>query len=141
MATDTLYTMIVAILVAIGMQVYSITKIQSLIRNTKGTIRSRHDLIAVKEVINLNMQMAVIYIILYVIFFIFAAKLFIGGRIFEAIAMLFVFGIITLPVGLVGKSYENKVKSMRVESDDKEIAQIFERYLIQWKQARWKLPD
>ncbi len=141
MATDTLYIMIVAILVAIGMQVYSITKIQSLIRNTKGIIRSRHDLIAVKEVINLNMQMAVIYIILYVIFFIFAAKLFIGGRIFEAIAMLFVFGIITLPVGLVGKSYENKVKSMRVESDDKEIAQIFERYLIQWKQARWKLPD
>ncbi len=141
MATDTLYIMIVAILVAIGMQVYSITKIQSLIRNTKGIIRSRHDLIAVKEVINLNMQMAVIYIILYVIFFYFAARLFIGGRTIEAIAMILIFGIVTLPVGLVGKSFENKVKSMSVESDDKETAQIFERYLIQWKQARWKLPD
>jgi len=141
MAQDTLYIMIFAILVAIGMQAYSITKIQSLIRSTKGVIRSRHDLIAVKEVINLNMQMAVIYIILYIIYFIIVARIFIGGRLFEAIAMLFVFGIITLPVGLIGKSFENKIKSMRVESDDKEIMQIFKRYLVQWKQAHWKLPD
>ena len=141
MDQTSLYILIVAILVAVGMQGYSITKIETLIRRTKGIIRYRPDLAEVKEVINLNMKMAVVYIVLFVIFFIIIARIFIGGRPFQAITILFLFGIITLPIGLIGKHFENKIRSMRIESDDKEIATTFERYLVQWKEARWKLPD
>ncbi|MEO0107176.1 MAG: hypothetical protein ABIL46_07605 [candidate division WOR-3 bacterium] len=85
-------------------------------------------------------MLAVVYIILYVVFFILIVLMFAGGWVSQAILTMFLFGIINLPVGLIGKHYENKIKSLRIESDDKEVGRIFETYLVQWKQARWKMP-
>ncbi len=133
--------LITAVAVAAGMQVYSIVKIESLVRRTNGIIRFRPDLMAVKEVININMKMAIVYIVLYVLFFIIVARIFISGQMFQAITILFLFGIITLPLGLVGKHFENKIKTMKVEAEDPEIAKTFERYLVQWRQPRWQLSD
>ncbi|MEO0205925.1 MAG: hypothetical protein ABIL22_04540 [candidate division WOR-3 bacterium] len=136
-----LVILVVAILLSVGMQAYSVNRIVTFIRNRRGVIRSRIDLAELKEVINLNMKLAVVYIVLYVVFFILIVLMFVGGWASQAILIMFLFGIITLPVGLIGKHYENKIKSLRIESDDKEIERIFDTYLVQWKQARWKLPD
>lgn len=136
-----LFILIIAILAAVGMQGYSVAKIEAFIRRTKGIIRYRPDLIEVKEIINLNMKMAIIYIVLFIIFFIIVARIFSGGRPFQAITVLFLFSIITLPLGLIGKHFENKIKSIKIETDDQEIAKTFERYLVMWKEAKWKLPD
>ncbi len=127
--------------IAIGFQGFSIYKIESLIRRTNGKIRSRMDLNEVKAVININMMMAVVYIALFVLLIIILFFRFIGGQPFQAIGVLFLFGIITLPVGLIGKGFEKKIHSMEVESTDPELKQKFERYLVQWKEARFRLPD
>jgi hypothetical protein len=54
---------------------------------------------------------------------------------------LFIFGIVTLPVGLIGKKYEKRIKTMQVQADDPEIAVKFQQYLKQWNEARFQLPD
>ncbi|MEO0124348.1 MAG: hypothetical protein ABIL69_10155 [candidate division WOR-3 bacterium] len=137
-----LIILVVAILISVGMHLYSVNKITAFVRNKKGVIRSRIDLSELKEVINTNMKLAVVYIIFYIAFFIITALFADTGWFYQAILTWFLFGIITLPVGLIGKHYENKIKSLRIESDDdKEVARIFETYLVQWKEARWKLPD
>jgi len=55
--------------------------------------------------------------------------------------ILFLFGIITLPVGFIGKRFENKIKTMEVESTDPQIKERFERYLKQWNKPHLQLPD
>lgn len=135
------YVLFFGILVAIGMQVYSIMKIQGLYRQIKGVIQSRQDLGAVKEVINLNMKLAIFYFVLAGIIMLMVIILIVNGMPGRGFTMLFIFGIVTLPAGLIGKHFEKKIKSLSVESSDKEIAKTYERYLIQWKEARFKLPD
>jgi hypothetical protein len=140
-AEISLYVLIVSLLLAIGMQVYSILKIQEVYRKTKGVIRYKHDLLAVKEVINLNMKLAVLYLGLFGLLIIAVVVHFIQGMALQGIAILFIFGIITLPVGFIGKYFENKIRSMNVQADDQNISDTFQRYLVQWKQARFTLPD
>ncbi|KPJ71145.1 hypothetical protein AMJ52_09000 [candidate division TA06 bacterium DG_78] len=82
------------------------------------------------------MKLAVLYLILFGLLIIAVVMYFV-----QDITILFIFGIITLPVGLIGKYFENKIKSMDVRADDPNIAETFQRYLVQWKQARFKLPD
>jgi len=130
-----------SILVAGGMQGYNIYRIEEFMRRTKGVIRFRPDLENVKEIINLNMRMAVVYIVLYVIFFIVIALMFFGGKMGQAVIIMFFFGIITLPFGLIGKSFEKKVKNLKIESNDPGIAETYQRWLVQWKEARFQLPD
>jgi len=141
MAEFSIYIFFIALFTAIGLQVYSIVKIEEVYQKTKGVIRFRHDLLAVRDVINLNMGFAVLYLIMFGLFFIFIVIIFINGMVLRAIIMLFLFGVITLPVGLLGKHYEKKIKSMEVQSNDPEIANTFRRYLIQWKEPRLKLQD
>jgi hypothetical protein len=96
----------------------------------------------VKAAINLSMKLAVIYILLFVLFvFVLIISVARGGSLGEAAFSLFVFGIITLPVGLIGKTYEKKVKTLQVQADDPQIAEKFQLYLKQWNEPRWKLPD
>jgi sulfite exporter TauE/SafE len=130
------------ILIAIGMQVYSNRKSVQVYEQTRGVIKSRPDLLAVKAAINLSMKLAVIYILLFVLFvFVLIISVARGGSLGEAAFSLFVFGIITLPVGLIGKTYEKKVKTLQVQADDPQIAEKFQLYLKQWNEPRWKLPD
>jgi hypothetical protein len=140
-AEISLYVLIISLLLAIGMQVYSILKIQEVYRKTKGVIQYNHDLLAVRQVINLNMKLAVLYLILFGLLIIAVVIHVIQNMALQGIAILFIFGIITLPVGFIGKHFENKIRSMDVRADDQNIAEIFQRYLTQWKQARFTLPD
>jgi hypothetical protein len=64
-----------------------------------------------------------------------------GGSLGQAALCLFVFGIVTLPVGLIGKSYDKKIKTLRVEAGDQQIAEKFQEYLKQWNEARFHLSD
>jgi glucan phosphoethanolaminetransferase (alkaline phosphatase superfamily) len=133
--------LIVSLTAAISMQVYSILKIQEVYRKTKGLIQHHHDLLEIKEVINLDMQLAVLYLVLFGLLIVAVVLHFMQGMAVQGIAILFIFGIITLPVGLFGKHFENKIKSMEVKSDDPKITETFQRYLVQWKQARFTLSD
>lgn len=130
------------IIIAVGMQIISIRKIEEVYKKTKGVIRTRQDLLTVKEPINLSMKLAIFYIGLFILFIIILAVSFIQGTpLSHVVLSLFVFGIITLPFGLIGKQYEKKVKSMQVQSDDPEIEKKFEQYLVQWNEPRFSLPD
>lgn len=137
-----IYYLIGFILIAIGMQVYSNRKNAQVYEQTRGVIKSRLDLLAVKAAINLSMKLAVIYILLFVLFiFVLVVSVARGGSLAEAAFSLFIFGIVTLPVGLIGKTYEKKVKTLQVQADDPQIAEKFQLYLKQWNEPRWKLPD
>lgn len=140
-ATMLLYILIITFVACIGLQIYSISKIQILLRETKTVIRCRRDLLAVKDVINLNMKLAILYIVLFIGVFIIAVHLFVTNSPLSGAAILFIFGTITLPFGLIGKHFENKIKSMEIQSSEPDIEETFKRYLVQWKQARFKLPD
>ena len=136
------YVLIIFIAVAVWMQIKSNRKNAAVYEKTGGVLRSRQDLLAVKQAINLSMKMAVIYIVMFILFVIllgiFVAR---GASFGQAALCLFVFGIVTLPIGLIGRVYEKRIKMMRVESGDPEIAEKFQQYLKQWNEARFGLPD
>ncbi len=96
---------------------------------------------AVKDAINLSMKLAVVYIGMFVLFIVLLA-LFVarGTSLGHAALSLFIFGIITLPVGLIGKRFEKKIKTMQVQANP-EIAEEFKQYLKQWNEVRFKLPE
>jgi hypothetical protein len=124
------------------MQIKSNRANAAVYAKTGGVLRSRQALLAVKQAINLSMKMAVIYIVMFILFVlllgIFVAR---GVSIGQAALCLFIFGIVTLPVGLIGRGYEKRIKTMRVETGDPEIAEKFQQYLKQWNEARFGLPD
>lgn len=134
--------LLIFILVAFGMQIYSNRKNAGVYEQTRGVVRSRQDLLAVKEAINLSMKLAVVYIGLFILFvLLMGLSVARGGSLGQAALCLFIFGVVTLPVGLIGKSYEKKVKSLQIEADDPEIAEKFQQYLRQWNEARFGLSD
>ena len=63
-----IYVTVLFVIVAVGMQVSSIRKSEHIHKKTSGIIRTRQDLLSVKEVINLNMKLAVFYIAMFVLF-------------------------------------------------------------------------
>jgi hypothetical protein len=125
----------VFILIAAVMQIYSNQKNAEVYRQTRGVIKSRHDLLAVKAAINLSMKLAVVYILLM------GLSVARGGSLGQAALCLFIFGIVTLPVGLIGKRYEKKIKTMQVEAEDPEIEKKFQQYLKRWNEPRFGLSD
>jgi ABC-type Fe3+ transport system permease subunit len=134
--------LVIFIIVALGMQIYSNRKNALVYSQTRGVIKSRQDLQMVKNAISLSMKLAVIYILLFVLFILLmglsAAR---GGSLGRAALCLFIFGVVTLPIGLIGKSYEKKIKTLRVEGDDPQVAEKFQQYLKQWNEARFGLSD
>jgi len=134
--------LLIFILVAFGMQIHSNRKNAGVYEQTRGVVRSRQDLLAVKEAINLSMKLAVIYIVLFVVFILLMGlSVARGGSLGQAALCLFIFGIVTLPAGLIGKSYEKKIKTMQVETDDPDIVEKFQQYLKQWNEPRFGLSD
>lgn len=133
---------LIFIIIAVGMQVASIRKSDGACKKTDGVIRTRQDLLSVKEAINLNMKLAIFYIAMFVLFIIILViGYFSGTPLVQIIISLFSFGVITLIVGLIGKTYEKKIKTMEVQSDDPEIRRKYQQYLVQWKEPRVQLPD
>jgi hypothetical protein len=108
----------------------------------KGAVRSRQDLAVVRELISLSMRLAVWYIALYGLFVAALACLaWRGMPLFRSVACLFWFGVITLPLGLIGKKFENRVRELPVDSADPAVGETFRRWLVQWKEPRYRLPD
>jgi cyanate permease len=136
------FVLIIFIAVAVWMQIKSNRKNTEVYEKTRGVIKSRQDLLAVKDAINLSLKLAVVYIGMFVLFIVLLA-LFVarGTSLGHAALSLFIFGIVTLPVGLIGKKYEKRIKTMQVQADDPEIAVKFQQYLKQWNEARFQLPD
>jgi hypothetical protein len=132
----------VVIVIAGLMHFYNTSKTKELLKRTGGIIRSRNDLLLVKEIINISMQLAIYYIALSIMFVAVLGFLVIKGySFFSAIGQLFIFGIVTLPMGLIGKHFEDKVRQMEIQSSDPLLQDTYNRYLIQWKEPRFKLPD
>jgi len=132
----------IAIALAALMHLYNIVKAKELIKRTGGVIRSNSDLLMVKEAINLSMQLAIYYIAMSIILLAALAYFVINGlSFFTAMGQLFIFGIVTLPMGLIGKHFEDKVRQMEVQSSDTLLQDSYNRYLVQWKEPRFKLPD
>lgn len=124
------------------MHVLSMRKNIEVYDRIHGVIRSRQDLVLLKQAINLNMQLAMLYIGLFIAFIIVLVVMVLSGRSFmTAVLMLFIAGVVTLPLGLIGKKYENKIKSLKIEGEDPELARIFTAYLKQWNEPRFRLPD
>ncbi len=130
------------IVIAALMQFYNIVKTRGLMQQTKGIIRSNSDLHLVKEVINVSMQLAIYYIAMSILFLAVLAYFVISGlSFFTAIGQLFIFGIVTLPMGLIGKHFEDKVRKLEIQPPDPGLQETYQRYLIQWTEPRFKLPD
>lgn len=134
--------LVIFILIALGMQMYSNRKNALVYSQTRGVIKSRQDLQMVKKAISLSMKLAVIYILLFVLFILLMGlSVARGGSLGQAALCLFIFGIVTLPLGLIGKSYEKRIKTLQVEADDPQIKEKFRQYLKQWNEARFGLSD
>lgn len=131
----------IAVLIAIIFHAYNIAKIKTVIQKTNGTINSLNDLHLVKEAINLSMKLAVYYIIFFILLIVILAVLVLNRMLGQAALILFLFGIITLTVGLIGRRYENKIRKMEVKSDDPKLKETFERYIKQWAEPRLQLPE
>lgn len=130
------------IAIAVVMQVASVRKIEEASRISRGAIRSRRDLLLVRAAINLSMRLAIVYIGLFVVFIVVLALSVLGGKsVALALLSLFIFGVVTLPIGLVGKKYEKKIRTMGVESDDPQLRERFESYLAQWDKPKIQLSD
>jgi hypothetical protein len=135
--------LVVSLVVAFSFQGYSIWRISLLADRLQGRIRTREDLQMIKEVINLNMRMAIAYIVFWflliaVLIWTVVARLLLFP---QAITVFFLFGVITLPLGLVGKSFEKKVHALRAESGDAALEETFHRWLKEWKEPRFQLPE
>jgi hypothetical protein len=124
------------------MHLYDTFKARELIKKTGGIIRSSGDLLLVRETINTSMQLAICYIALSLVFLAVLAFFVISGYPFSAaIGQLFTFGIVTLPMGLICKHFEDKIRKMEVRPPDPVLNEAYFKYLTQWKEARFKLPD
>lgn len=137
------FVLAVSVLVALVFHGLSVYRIESLREKTKGVIRTRQDLQAVKDVISLNMRMAIFYILFWLLLIAVLVGMVVTAMIAfpQALMVFFLFGVITLPMGLIGKHLEKKIHSLKVESGDPALAETFQRYLVQWKEPRFSLPD
>jgi glucan phosphoethanolaminetransferase (alkaline phosphatase superfamily) len=127
--------------IALIFHFYAVSKIKNALKETDGVIMSINDLETVKEVINLNMKLAVYYIVFFVVLIVVLGVLALNRLFKEATLILFVFGVITLFVGLWGKTYENKIRNMEIKTDNPEIKETFERYISEWAEPRLGLSE
>jgi uncharacterized membrane protein len=128
-----------AVVIALIFHFYAVAKIKAALKETNGVIISMNELEIVREVINLNMKLAVYYIVFFVLFLIVLGILALNKLFAQATFILFFFGVITLIVGLLGKTFENKIRNMDVKTDNPEIKETFERYLKEWGEPRLQL--
>jgi uncharacterized membrane protein len=128
-----------AVVIALIFHFYAVSKIKAALRETNGVIMSANDLQIVREVINLNMKLAVYYIVFFILFIAVLGFLALNKLFAQAISILFFFGVITLVVGLWGKTFENKIRNMEVKTDNPEIKETFQRYLKEWGEPRLQL--
>ena len=125
-----------SVVIALIFHFYAVSKIKTALKETNGVIMSMNDLEIIREVINLNMKLAVYYIVFFIMLIAILGVLALNKLLKEAALILFLFGVITLFVGLWGKTYENKIRNMEIKTDDPEVKETFERYLCEWAEPR-----
>jgi len=140
---ETSYLSVIPIIISIILSLINMSKMSKTSTSLKGTIRYKQDLALVREAINVSMILAIVYLAVFGIMIVMLAYFVVarGMFIITATTHLFIFGIVTLPVALIGKSFEKKIKSLPVETDDPEIADKYQKFLVQWNEPRLKLPD
>ncbi len=137
-----LYIVTAPVAAAVLMHLLMIARIQSVLPRLRGTVCTRQDLDKIRGLINYSMRLAVWYLALFGLFILALAVLMILGLPFgRAVACMFWFGAITLPVGLFGRQFERKIRRLRVVSNDPQLDATFQRWLAQWREARYQLPD
>lgn len=141
MITSILFLLILSILIALAFQIVNILRIQDVYRKTGGKIESEDDLLLTKGVINFSMEAAMVYIVFAIVFVVLLFVLSQGKYIMDAIKALFLFGIITLPIGFIGKNFEKKIKEMDVITESEEIKKRYKDYLEQWGKARFRIRE
>ncbi|OGC38893.1 hypothetical protein A2Y85_01670 [candidate division WOR-3 bacterium RBG_13_43_14] len=130
------------IVVAIALQAISVAGVEKTVGKLKGMIRDENDLQYVKRTINMNMQLAILYIALSFLYIVALVIAIVNGASLGSAAInLLVFGIITWPVGIIGRSYEKKIKQLKIENNNAKIAARFLDYLTQWLEPRWQISD
>jgi hypothetical protein len=134
--------LIVFLGIAIAMHIISSRKNMRVYKETNGVIRSQLDLNKVKDAINTSMRFAMVYIGMFVVFIVLLILAWLGGEsLLRGALVMFIFGTVTLPFGLVGKQLEKKIRNMKIEPDDPVIREKFRKYLKMWNQPRFQLPE
>lgn len=134
--------LLAAIAISGLMHFHNLSKCKSVAEHTKGVISGRHDLLLVRDAINLSMKLAIYYIALFFFLITVLGYWTINGYpFFAAVGHLFLFGVVTLPMGLIGKYYEDRLRKMTVQPSDPELEATYRRYLVQWQEPRFSLPD
>ncbi len=114
----------------------------SFVRRIVGdTIKTQDDLSVIKNAINFNMMGAIFIMLFSALYFFFLFAIF--SKIFSHSPVIHVllFSIIAINFAIVNKFYDTKLKTLKVDSKDSKIAQTYETWIIQWEEARFKLPD
>lgn len=127
--------------IAFMFQALNILKMNSVYKMTDGAVRSVEDLEAVKSAVNHSMRSAFIYIAFSVMFGIFLAWYVFSGHVLSAVKLIFLFGISTLIMGLIGRVFEKRIRNMRIETDDNVIADKYAYYIDQWDKPQFIIKD
>ena len=141
--SQTWYISVVFIVVAAALHLWNAVKMKHAAAVLSGVIRNRQDLDVVRGAINLSMMLAIAYLALYgamiaLLVYLVLAQ---GMAVSTAATHLLVFAVVTLPLGIITRGFEARIRSLEVNSDGPEIAETYLRWLVQWRQARLKLPD
>ena len=134
---------VVVILAAWGMQVVNIRAMQSAWGQLEGELAGAEDLWLVRRAINTSMMLAVLYLGMSMAFFLFLIWAWFGAGMgmMALTGPVFVFGILTLPAGYIGKQYENKIRRLDTGSCGEEVLKTYSAWLNLWGKARFRLPD
>lgn len=136
-----MYVLIIAVVVSLTFQIAMIVRMKTVYNKLGGIIRTNWDLKRVKRVINLSMKLAIFYMVFFAVLIIVLIYLYFLKIGIESFVVLFFFGIITLPLGLIGRHFEKKIKNMKVDAKDPQIGEKYNRYIEQWNKARLQISD
>ncbi len=140
---STWYLSAIPVVIVYIIMVFVIAKTKATADEVGQTIRSIKDLDILKPTIDLNMKAAIILIATYLLYILAVAYfVFIEGMSLRVVSgHLFIFAITIIPIILYGKNVESTIRNLKLETDDPEVVETFHRWLKQWDQPRWRLPD
>ncbi|MBN2543702.1 hypothetical protein JXI42_12625 [bacterium] len=141
--TQSWFLSVVPIGIGIILQLLNMKKMKETHSEIHGVLRNRFDLEKVKIAISLNMSCAMLYIAVWLLVVVFGIYLVATKNLglFSLVGHMMIFGIVTLPFGIIGKKDENLIKKLEIESEDPYIEKKFRDYLRQWNQPQLKIHD
>jgi len=141
---DTWYVSVVPLVLVAGLMVGNVIKSRSVLSLLNGTIRDEKDLRLVRGAINFSMIGAVVFLVIWGAMVLAIVALWVTGCISynTALVHVFVYSVPGMIMGLGGRELSDKpIRSLTVTAEDPAVAERFELSLIQWREARLKLPQ